>query len=208
MLQALQVASIVVGGIWFLYQYNLGFVKERKQESLKYAEKFYEHDISNDMSILERPFDDPDFKQQVDKALKESYSNNDICPIRTFYLRQIVPLYYSDEQSKQQFFNSLTELSGFFTSLAICANSGVCDINTACNFFFYPAHELLNRHCTYLDSITLNFGYSPVRDIEQFLRSCNDSDRFRGKIKALSYCEEIRQAAGKSLEQLYQPCSP
>ena len=41
-LQALQVAAIIVGGFWFLIEYRLNQQKEEREESLKYAAKAYE----------------------------------------------------------------------------------------------------------------------------------------------------------------------
>ena len=57
-LQFVQVAAIVIGGLAFLYQYNANIDKDKKQETPKYAAKSYEDRILHDMAILAKPLTD------------------------------------------------------------------------------------------------------------------------------------------------------
>lgn len=203
-LQSLQLIAIVAGGIWFLVQYRENAFNSQRQESLKYAAKAYEIHLMNDIAMMNKPFLDPEFKQRFIEVLRKSLADKDICPAISFYKAQLIPLYYSTEGEKQLFFNSMNELSVFYSSLAICVNSKVCDLETACNFFFYDAKAFLTRHCTYFDRIEVVNGYSPVQDIKDFLQQCTNIERFQ--VPTQSYCDDIRNASGKHLEDLYGAC--
>jgi hypothetical protein len=203
-LQALQVVAIVLGGGWFLLQYRMNVENTAREESLKYAVRAHKADLIDGLGKMQKPFMDHALRTKLASAIKTSFQAKDICAIDSFYRDQLSAAYYANEWEKETFFNALNGLVAFHTSLAICANSGTCDLETACNFFFADAKQMLTRHCTYFDRVTLSYGYSPVLDIDHFLRSCTALERF--EVPTLTYCEDIKNASGKDLSVLYQTC--
>ena len=205
LLQLFQLLAIILGGGWFLIQYHQTTVNQQRQESLKYAAKAYEIHITEDLAYMGKPFQDPEIKNELVSARDKSIKSADICPINSFYGTRLIPLYYSSLEGSDKFFKSLNELMVFYTSLSICVKSDVCDLETACNFFFYDAKGFTTRHCTYFDRAKIANGYSPVEDIQYFLKRCTNIEIFQ--VPTESYCDLILKASGKQLDNLYKSCA-
>jgi hypothetical protein len=164
-LKGLQVLSIIFGGIYFIVEYRISIHKDRKTETLKFTAKLFDREISEPLSQIGRPFETVAFKVEMDNVLDNSYNNKDICPIKNFYYQKVLPAYYNDAEAGRKFRDSLATLLRFYDSLSICVNSEICDLNTACDFFFYRAKELVTRHCIEYDRYTIQFKYSPAREV-------------------------------------------
>lgn len=200
-MQAAQLLAIIVGGAWFLFQYRENVRDGQREQALKYATRAYESDLVRDLAVMQTPSQNSNFGPQLRDALRTSYSRKDICPIRVFYIESLIPLYYSTESERREFFRSLNGLLIFYKSLSVCVDSGACDLKTACDFFFRDAKALLGRHCTYFDQVKISTGSSPAEDIRDFLHQCTP------RYKTLTPCEDIESVSGKNIEILYQSCS-
>lgn len=216
-LKTLQVISIICGGGYFIVQYRNTIIMEQKKQTLQYAEKFLDKTLAGSLLDLDRPFQSESLKPAMDVVLRASLKTGDICPIKKFYSEKFLGGYYKTAEEKSKFYSTLSSLIGGFESLAICVNSGTCDLDIACNFFFDQAIGLLTDHCVELDRYVLQFGYSPARETEKFLNSCSMSSGFSRKVTSLTYCESIRKKAAllhnlassppaAQIEALYKSC--
>jgi len=216
-LQALQVSSIIIGGIYFLIQYELNIHNEQRKETLTYAEKVSGGALAGSLLDIGQPFQDPSLKPEFDAILKQAYADGDICPVYKFYYERFSPAYYKTEEERLAFHSRLLNLVRFYESMSICVNTKTCDLETACQFFFDDAKDLVSNHCIDFDRYTRQFGYSPIQETEKFLRACNALTTFPRKFQSLTYCEGIGRKAkqvhnltnlpdSEFLETMYQNC--
>jgi hypothetical protein len=206
-LQTLQAISIIAGGIYFLIEYHNNNQTEHKKETLKYADAILEKELSDSLLDLDLPFQSAALKPEMDRVLTEGYQTGNICPTKTFYTDNFLSAYYQTDDDRKHFYSSLTNLTRFFKSISVCVSSGTCDLNTACDFFFDDAKDLVTDHCIEFDRYRLQFGNSPSDETEQLLAECNALPNFPRKYQSLTFCEGIAKQARKTrhLDNLSSP---
>jgi hypothetical protein len=194
-LSGLQVISIILGGIYFLYQYSDNLDTARKKETLTYVSKSLDKELAGTQFDLDRPFQSPALKPEFDKVLREAFKSGDICPAQALYREKFLGAYFSNATERAGFYSKLSSRLRFFESLAICVNSKTCDPDTACAYFFDDAKTLITDNCIEFDRYTLQFGESPARETEKFLRACVTAAK--DTLDSLTYCEGIRKRAAE-----------
>ena len=133
--------TVIVGGIFAIWQYMSLLHQERVKETLNYEKRLYEGEFFRAKSKIERAwFEQQEFFEQLRHTKVKSKAERD----------KIVSYVSSSIIEKNRLESDIDILCDFYNSLSLCVQEHICDKETTLSFFKPYATKFYNLHRFYI----------------------------------------------------------
>lgn len=140
---ALGVILTVIGGLYlYFYEYLPAQHEHAVAETIKYIERLQQSPLMDARARLEYVLLRDDVQERM-RAVRD-------IPDQTLRYAKEDEILSDVLKKNEKLQADLLSLRAFYISAVQCANSGVCDKETACDFFLEPMRDLRVNHSAFL----------------------------------------------------------
>lgn len=166
----IKIIFAIVAAMYVVFEYRMNVWDDKISRTLDYIKQY------NSGEILEASVSLNSF--WISDEATNFFTN--VTPEN--YTREIIMLII-----EKQWYDEIYKLHNFYSDLSMCANNSICDVDTACEFFFDDIQSFRETYRVFLEDVSGKWGEDISSEVQTFVKT-------RCQTQFKSYCTELPES--------------
>lgn len=196
LLTMIQIIAAVGAAVVLLVEYRQKIQDERVERALAYIHESRTEPLRGARFEIDTLFLEKKETETLKEAIIKTISDKNLCSFSK---------YIEEKIEENNLFEPLYSTTEFYTSVATCVESGLCDLEVSCDFLYRRMKSQRSTFCPFYDGWNVRWGQNVSRRIDQFLINCakHFDSTFDPSTQPLFACDEISQMSDSSQTAAY-----